>query len=509
MPCDLPCSVLLTLSVILFFSVCMMDEQLEPTQAKEMIKGQADCLDSSFHLGYNMLLNLLRVEDQNPIKMIARSFLQFQNTRKAPKIQSALDEALQRRAAMEGAVSDSKSVREFHELQEQLASYRAKANATIISPQFIERFLQPGRVVHIRAETAGAPEWGWGVLISFTKNTLAKDVRNKALVAPGAEGQLVYVLNVLLCCAPGSGQAVAAAAAGKGKPKARLPQNQKPLFSPAASASTPAERKAGEYLVVPVSLCLVDGISSMRMGGVENKDLKSKAVKQEMGTSLAEVVRKATEKNSIMPVASAEPAAAASSSGSSKKKKGVEAAKPAAAAPAAASSSSSPPPAPFQLVPSSHVLPLLDPVKEMGISSPDFQLVLSKVANLESRLKAHKLWPRDMDSAESLRSNLKKYEERLALDAEILTLKQSLKNATRDVQMNDQLKKMQVVLRRLEHTTSDNVIDLKGRVACEISTCDELLATELMFLGVFNELTPEQTVALCSALVFNEKNEGQ
>ena len=58
---------------------------------------------------------------------------------------------------------------------------------------------------------------------------------------------------------------------------------------------------------------------------------------------------------------------------------------------------------------------------------------------------------------------------------------------------------------RLGHTTQENVIDLKGRVACEVSTCDELLATELMFSGVFNDLTPEQTVALCSCLVFEEK----
>ncbi len=40
-----------------------MDEELEPAQAKTMIKGESDALNSSFHLGYNMLLNLLRVEE--------------------------------------------------------------------------------------------------------------------------------------------------------------------------------------------------------------------------------------------------------------------------------------------------------------------------------------------------------------------------------------------------------------------------------------------------------------
>ena len=34
---------------------------------------------------------------------------------------------------------------------------------------------------------------------------------------------------------------------------------------------------------------------------------------------------------------------------------------------------------------------------------------------------------------------------------------------------------------------------------------DELLATELIFAGVFNEIEPEQLVALLSCLVYNDK----
>ena len=40
----------------------MMDEKMEPDVAKNMVKGQSDPLNSSFHLSYNMLLNLLRFE---------------------------------------------------------------------------------------------------------------------------------------------------------------------------------------------------------------------------------------------------------------------------------------------------------------------------------------------------------------------------------------------------------------------------------------------------------------
>ncbi len=43
---------------------------------------------------------------------------------------------------------------------------------------------------------------------------------------------------------------------------------------------------------------------------------------------------------------------------------------------------------------------------------------------------------------------------------------------------------------------------VQGRVACEINTADELLATELIFAGVLSELEPEEAIALLSALVF-------
>lgn len=57
------------------------------------------------------------------------------------------------------------------------------------------------------------------------------------------------------------------------------------------------------------------------------------------------------------------------------------------------------------------------------------------------------------------------------------------------------------VLRRLGHCSSEGVIQLKGRVACEINTCDEMVVTELIFSGAFTKLTPEQSAALLSCMV--------
>ncbi len=54
--------------------------------------------------------------------------------------------------------------------------------------------------------------------------------------------------------------------------------------------------------------------------------------------------------------------------------------------------------------------------------------------------------------------------------------------------MKEELKGMRSVLRRLGHVSEEGVISNKGRVACEVSTSDELLVTELVFDGVLSEL---------------------
>jgi ATP-dependent RNA helicase DOB1 len=65
----------------------MCDEKLEPDSAKSMVKGQADRLDSAFHLGYNMIINLMRVEGISPEFMLERCFFQFQNTTSVPLLE--------------------------------------------------------------------------------------------------------------------------------------------------------------------------------------------------------------------------------------------------------------------------------------------------------------------------------------------------------------------------------------------------------------------------------------
>ena len=76
--------------------------------------------------------------------------------------------------------------------------------------------------------------------------------------------------------------------------------------------------------------------------------------------------------------------------------------------------------------------------------------------------------------------------------------------ATESILQMEELKARRRVLRRLAYTSESDVIQTKGRVACEISAGDELVLTELIFNGAFAKLSIEQTNALLSCFTFSE-----
>lgn len=62
------------------------------------------------------------------------------------------------------------------------------------------------------------------------------------------------------------------------------------------------------------------------------------------------------------------------------------------------------------------------------------------------------------------------------------------------------------VLRRMNYIDEQGTVQLKGRVACEINSADELLLTELVLDNVFADYEPAEVVAILSAFVFQERN---
>ena len=60
------------------------------------------------------------------------------------------------------------------------------------------------------------------------------------------------------------------------------------------------------------------------------------------------------------------------------------------------------------------------------------------------------------------------------------------------------------VLRTLGYVDENDIVQLKGRVACELSNSDEILVTELVMENVLSDLQPAELVALLSCFVLRK-----
>ncbi|KAF8649211.1 hypothetical protein AX16_005938 [Volvariella volvacea WC 439] len=397
--------------------IMMCDEKLEPAVAKEMIKGEADRLDSAFHLGYNMVLNLMKVEGISPEYMLERCFHQFQSSAGVPKLQQELVKEETER--QEIVIPDEDKVAEYYEYRQQLEQMGADFREVVTHPTYSLPFLQPGRIVKVKYQKL---DFGWGVIINYQKRQPPKNRPvPKADEYPPHEQ---YVIDVLLNCAPGG-------AASKDRTNLTA--------TPGGVQPCPPGEK-GVPLIVPVLLSTIEGMSHLRL--YLPKDLRSDQARETVWKSVLEVHRRFP--NGIA---------------------------------------------------------LLDPIQNLGIKDEKFKALVKKIQIMEEKMFSSPLHkdPR-LPELYTLYTKKKESQER------IRSLKKRIQ-ATLDVLQLEELKCRKRVLRRLAFTTAEDIVDLKGRVACEISTGDELLLTELIFNGVFNPLLPEQCAALLSCFVFEEKSE--
>ena len=154
---------------------------------------------------------------------------------------------------------------------------------------------------------------------------------------------------------------------------------------------------------------------------------------------------------------------------------------------------------------------LLDPIKNMGIQDKSFRDLVKvrgsavrqadkkQIAFLESKVDSLPI-----TVSPDLAQLYESYAAKQQMNETIRSLKRRI-DSVHDILQLEELKSRKRVLRRLGFTTSDDVVEMKGRVACEISTGDELMLTEMMFGGVFNDLEPAQATAILSCFVFDEK----
>ncbi|EXJ58711.1 hypothetical protein A1O7_06140 [Cladophialophora yegresii CBS 114405] len=388
--------------------IMMINEQMEPQIAKDIVRGQQDNLDSAFYLGYNMILNLLRVEGISPEFMLERCFHQFQNTASVSGLEKELQQLEAEKSAM--VISDESNIRAYYELRKQLDVYAEDMRMVIVHPNYCLPFMQPGRLVEIKD---GGHDFGWGAVLNFSRRSQGRSTEK---LAPQEE----WVLDVALQVADGP------------TPATKTHQSLPPGIRP----PQPGEKSKVE--VVPVLLQCVHKISHVRI--YPPSDMTVSEEKRKVQQALQEVARRFPDG-----------------------------------------------------------LAVLDPIENMKITDNSFRELLRKIEIMESRLVANPL-----HHSPRLEGLYNQYADKMVLTTKIRNLKKQIQDAHAITQL-EELKCRKRVLRRLQFINEDEVVQLKARVACEISTGDELMLSELLFNRFFNDLTPEQTAAVMSCFVFEEK----
>jgi ATP-dependent RNA helicase DOB1 len=144
--------------------ILMVDEKVPPAAGRNIIKGLPDPINSAFHLTYNMVLNLLRVEEINPEYMLERSFYQFQNQTAIPglydKYKEKLEELQNIQIDCEGQIAS------YYNIRQQLDKLGVQFRNYITKPNYLIPFLQPGRLVKIKIDET---EYDWGAVVNFKK----------------------------------------------------------------------------------------------------------------------------------------------------------------------------------------------------------------------------------------------------------------------------------------------------------------------------------------------------
>ncbi|XP_014207975.1 superkiller viralicidic activity 2-like 2 isoform X2 [Copidosoma floridanum] len=377
--------------------ILMIDEQVNPVTCKEIVQGKADPINSAFHLTYNMVLNLLRVEEINPEYMLERSFYQFQNQATIPDLYNKVKQI---QSEYDGIKFDKfQEMTSYHDVREQLERLSVEFRSFLTKPEYLLPFLTPGRLIKIKNEK---DTFDWGIVVNFKKKNPKNPEKETATI----------VVDVLLHVSKESTE-------------------NAPIPCP--------EGQDGEVEVVPVLYTLISQISAIRIK--YPSDLRPPDNRKNVYKIIQEVKKRFPEGP-----------------------------------------------------------PLLNPITDMKIDDPEFKDIIKRIETLEQRLFEH-----PMHKDPDLNSLYEQFLVKEEVCKKLVNAKADLKRAKSVLQM-DELKCRKRVLRRLVYCTPADVIELKGRVACELHGADELLMTEMIFNGLFNSLTVPQMTALISCFVCDDKS---
>jgi len=264
----------------------MLDEKMEPAICKGILYGDPDPLNSSYRISYNMLLNLMRVEDVEPEYLLRASFHQFQREKDAPALIAQADDFLSQAESLDlGSDDEAELAKEYYKMDQQLLVTKAKVSSITRKPEYIVKFLQvPGRFLDISID---GEHFGWGVLTSFKKRGGSGSGGEAGRLA-SMSSEPVFTIEVLLPCVDRHFDSI------DGKAKEEDTSNASLLWRGSVKSCRPSKPGDDEKLifmrVFTISLENIDRVSAVRI--FIPKAVQSAEARKKVAVAVKEVKRR-------------------------------------------------------------------------------------------------------------------------------------------------------------------------------------------------------------------------
>ncbi|GAB2263267.1 hypothetical protein Droror1_Dr00004264 [Drosera rotundifolia] len=423
--------------------VMCRDEVPEERDLKHVILGRATRLESQFRLTYIMIMHLLRVEELKVEDMLKRSFAEFHAQKKLPEKQQLLMRKLAQPTQTIECIKGEPAIEEYFEMYSEAEKYQDQINEAVMQSHVAQQFLTVGRVVVV-------------------KSTMTQDHLLGAVIKAPSASVKRYIVLVLK---PAVASTTETVGGGDSTDKGVNKFNEGFFVMPKGKRAS-----NDEYCSVA---------SSRKGTGVINIDLPYRGVASGVNFEVREVDSKGflsicDRKIKVDQVRLLEDVS------NSAYAKTVQ-----------------------QLLElktdGNKYPPALDPLKDLKLKDMDLVEVYYKWNRLLQKM------------AENKCHGCIKLDEHMRLAREILRHREEV-NALKFQMSDEALQQMPDfqgridVLKSIGCIDDDLVVQIKGRVACEMNSGEELICTEWLFENQMDELEPEEAAALMSAFVFQQRN---
>ncbi|KAI5065072.1 hypothetical protein GOP47_0019767 [Adiantum capillus-veneris] len=426
------------------------DEIPEEVDLKGLLTGTPTKLESQFRLTYNMILNLLRVEDLKVEDMLKRSFAEFHAQRSLPEQQQQLQAGegeLSQMNTLINCILGDPTIEEYYELAVEAENLGNQLHEAMIQSKGAQSLLTPGRVVVVYTPFTPVPTLG--VILKASMPNLG--LKHWIVLAINRGTDLVQYStskpteSMTPAKSPADGYYISS------KSSRGIPDDY--------SVTGRASRKGTGIVKVTLPYFGTTGGTGYVAMELENKGIvticKSKIPVDTV--RLLEDVSSAAYSLTVQQLLQLE-----------KEYPGQD------------------PPA-------------LDPIKDLRLG--DLAVVEKYYAR---QMLLNKMAINKCHRCTKLQEHYNLFKSQSALKEKVKQLKYELSDAALQ-QMPDFQQRIEV-LQDVGCINFELAVQLKGRVACEINSGDELIATECLFENQLVDLDAAEAVALLSALVFQQKD---